>query len=405
MSKNNILVKITGSIAAYKSAYLISGLVQRGFNVKTVVTPSSLNFIGKATLEGLTGNRVYSDSFEDGTMMSHIDLAKWADLTIIAPADANTINKLASGIADNLLTSLFLAHDMNKPYIISPAMNTTMYEHPTTRKSLSLLKSWGIYILPTDEGRLACGDEGKGKLLDPEEILTHVIRILNKKNAPKKILITSGGTKEKIDTVRYISNMSTGRTGSVIADYLFMRGHHITFVKSKDSLSPSNSDETKIYENFEDLNQILKEELGKHKFDAIIHLAAISDYSPEKIIFTDSFLKLPLTEKLNSKNESLTIRLNRNQKIINKIKTWSLNEKIKLIGFKLVDDNLNNTEKELILNKMFSEAKTDLIVYNSLLDRNTDAQTNFELINMNGNVTISINAIDLAKSLEKFLED
>ncbi|MCK9211489.1 MAG: phosphopantothenoylcysteine decarboxylase, partial [Ignavibacteriaceae bacterium] len=123
MSNYKILFKITGSIAAYKSAYLISILVQNGFEVKVVATDYALKFIGKATLEGLTGNKVFTDSFEEGEMMSHINLNKWADLTIICPATANTINKLAAGIADNLLTSLFLAHDRNKPYLIAPAMN------------------------------------------------------------------------------------------------------------------------------------------------------------------------------------------------------------------------------------------------------------------------------------------
>src|SRR4030043_2048298 len=132
MSKYKILLKITGSIAAYKSAYLISKLVQNNCEVKVAAIDSALKFIGKATLEGLTSYPVYTDSFEEGQMMSHINLVKWADLTLIAPATANTINKIAAGISDNLVSSLFLAHARKKPYLIAPAMNTAMYEHPAT---------------------------------------------------------------------------------------------------------------------------------------------------------------------------------------------------------------------------------------------------------------------------------
>ena len=222
MSKSNILIKITGSIAAYKSAYLISKLVQDGFNVKVAVTNSALQFIGKATLEGLTNNPVYSDTFEDGNMMSHINLAKWADLTIVIPADANTINKFAAGIADNLVTSLFLAHIKSKPYLIAPAMNTNMYEHPATQSSLKKLSDWGITILPTEEGHLACGDTGKGKLLDTDKVYGFILNSLYQKK--ERVLKTLGGTREWIDNVRYITNVSTGKTGIAIAEYFYLNG-------------------------------------------------------------------------------------------------------------------------------------------------------------------------------------
>ncbi|MDP3682394.1 MAG: bifunctional phosphopantothenoylcysteine decarboxylase/phosphopantothenate--cysteine ligase CoaBC, partial [Ignavibacteria bacterium] len=242
MSNYKILFKITGSIAAYKSAYLISKLVQNGFEVKVVATDYALKFIGKATLEGLTGNKIFIDSFEDGEMMSHINLNKWADLTIICPATANTINKLAAGIADNLPTSLFLAHDHTKPYLIAPAMNTLMFDHPATQASLNKLKEWGVQILPTSEGYLACGDTGKGKLLEPDIIFEHILSAL-KKNQPEgkrklKILITSGGTKENIDGVRYLSNLSTGKTGAAIAEYFTSNFHEITFVHAQNSAIP-----------------------------------------------------------------------------------------------------------------------------------------------------------------------
>lgn len=208
MSKYKILFKLTDSIAAYKSAYLISKLVQNNFEVQIVVSDSALQFIGKATLEGLTGKEVISDTFENGKMMSHINLIKWADIVLLCPASANTINKMANGIADNLITTLFLAHDWNKPYIIAPAMNSKMYNHPITKNSLNKLESIGVKVLPTDSGYLACGDVGEGKLLDPDLIYNYLISTLvkNEKNSGN-VLITAGATREYINGVRFIQTL------------------------------------------------------------------------------------------------------------------------------------------------------------------------------------------------------
>jgi phosphopantothenoylcysteine decarboxylase len=168
MSK--ILVQLSGSIAAYKTCYLISRLVQAGHEVKTATTRGALEFVGKATLEGLSGNPVFSDVYEEGRMMDHIHLAKWADLAIVAPASANTLNRLACGLADDPIGTLFLAWDLKKPYWVSPAMNQQMFQHPATQAALSKLEGFGVRILPADEGHQACGDIGPGRLLEPENI-------------------------------------------------------------------------------------------------------------------------------------------------------------------------------------------------------------------------------------------
>ena len=165
MSRSKILYQISGSIAAYKSAGIISKLVQSGYDVQTVATPSALNFLGEATLEGLTGKPVLSDMFAPGQLMDHINLVKWADVVVLAPATANTLNRLAQGLADDLIGALFLAHDWKKPYLIAPAMNTNMYQHPATQNSIKTLQAWGVNMLATSEGYLACGDEGQGKML------------------------------------------------------------------------------------------------------------------------------------------------------------------------------------------------------------------------------------------------
>ena len=402
MLKNKILIKISGSIAAYKVGYLISKLVQNGFEVKTVVTESALNFIGAATLEGLTNNHVYMDTFENGQMMSHINLTKWADLTILVPADANTINKFSAGIADNLVTSLFLAHDQTKPYLIAPAMNTWMYNHPATKESLVKLKSWGVIILPTENGYLACGDIGEGKLLDPDKIYDYIKSSLQKTSIGKRILITSGGTKEKIDDVRYIANLSTGNTGAALADYFSDQGYDVTFLKSAQSKFPSRETNLLEFEDYKSINNILKNQLAKNSYDFIIHLAAISDYSPTKISFGNSEEILPANVKLSSENEIVQITLTRNDKIIDKLKTWSKNKEVRLVGFKFAN-SANEADKKLLLNNLFSNSNADLIVYNTIEDRENNNQKFFEVIKTDGLSEKAEDAKHLAKILEKYL--
>ncbi|MCK4542939.1 MAG: flavoprotein [Spirochaetales bacterium] len=171
----NVVVQLTGSIACYKAGTLISGLVKKGWEVQTVATPSALKFIGNATLEGLTDKPVLTDMFARGDGKIHISLAKWADLFVLYPATANTINTLAAGFAGELIGALFLANNFQKPYWIAPAMNVHMLEHPATRRSLEQLKEWGCYLFQTEEGILACKDYGKGRLIAPEKVLDKIL--------------------------------------------------------------------------------------------------------------------------------------------------------------------------------------------------------------------------------------
>jgi phosphopantothenoylcysteine decarboxylase/phosphopantothenate--cysteine ligase len=179
MSK--ILVQLSGSIAAYKSCYLISKLVQAGHEVKTVATKGALEFVGAATLEGLSGSPVFHDIYEEGRMMDHIHLAKWADLSILAPASANTINRLAQGLADDVVGTLFLAWDLKKkPYLVAPAMNQQMMDHPATKEALSKLEGWGAHVLPSGDGHQACGDTGLGRLLEPDQLFAIISKEIGK---------------------------------------------------------------------------------------------------------------------------------------------------------------------------------------------------------------------------------
>lgn len=406
MSKYKILFKITGSIAAYKAAYLISKLVQNNFEVQTVVSESALHFIGKATLEGLSGKAVLSDTYENGKMMNHINLVKWADLVILCPASANTINKLANGIADNLITSLFLAHDWNKPYLIAPAMNSNMYHHPITKKSLGVLENLGVKILPTDSGYLACGDIGDGKLLEPEKIYNYILMsLLNKKPKRGKILITAGATKEYIDGVRYISNISTGKTASTIATILYENNYDISFLHGTYSEVPDCDFTEYIYDDFESLKKQLYSLIENKKFDFIIHSSAVSDYTIDKIETEGSSFIADKNAKINSELNSLTLKLKPTEKLLNQIKRKSLNKEVVLVAFKFVEQ-IDSQDPFIQVEKLFHSSQADLVVLNSLTDRKTDnTQRNFYLFDKDKMIAKNESSEKLALTLNKCFQE
>lgn len=361
---SNILFKISGSIAAYKSCYLISRLVQEGHSVQTVASRSALEFVGPATLEGLTGKVVQGDTFNAGQAMQHIDLVNWADVTLLCPATANTLNKMASGIGDDLLSTLFLAHDFKKPYLIAPAMNTKMYQHPATQASMSQLKRWGIEILNTDAGTLACGEIGEGRLIDPgvifNEIQKHLRPSTKSVDKPLDILITAGGTKEPIDRVRSITNTSTGETGCAIAETFIKRGHRVTYLHAQGAPIPEGLKSAYAFNSYTDLDQQLKGLLKSKKYNAVIHAAAVSDFSVDQLLINGK--RLPNKSKLESV-ESLAITLKKNQKILPKIKSYAANPKLVVIGFKLTVD-ASPTQRQAAVAKVAKG--TDLIVLNDL---------------------------------------
>ena len=407
MSKFNVLFKITGSIAAYKSAYLISKLVQAGCDVKVVASESALKFIGTATLEGLSGNTVYTDAFSPAQVMSHIHLVQWADVTVLAPATANTINKLANGISDSLLTSLFLAHDWSKPYLIAPAMNSKMYSHPATQESINKLRNWGVKILPTEVGYLACGDVGEGKMLNPDLIFDEVIKAYASKNksfTKKKILITYGGTTEDIDGVRFISNMSTGKTGAAIAEELFLDGNEITTLRARNSVETKFNIESETFSSFEDYLVKIEKLLAEKHFDVIIHLAALSDYSPISLEKGNNTFPLPLQSKLASDSDNIKIMFKKNVKVIETLKKLSRNPNVIVVGFKLTNQS-EESEIPTIIKKMFTDSDIDYVVHNDLSGRIfSDVQTNFTVYDKTLNTTKCVSVLDLVKEIDKIME-
>jgi len=407
MLKNKILFIISGSIAAYKSVYLISKLIQEGFEVKTVLSRNALNFIGAATLQGLTHNKVFIDNFNSESVMAHIELTKWADLTIVCPATANTINKIAHGIADSLITSLFLAHDWNKPYLIVPAMNSAMYNHPATKESITKLKQWGLQILPTDEGFLACKDYGAGKLLDPDEIFERIkisLQVDFRSQERLKLLITSGGTKESIDTVRYISNLSTGKTGAAIANYFNRRNNNVTVLLAEDAHQPSKGCNVKFFRSFDDLNNLLQNILYEQHFDAIIHLAAVADYSVVNFSAGSEIFDAPYNLKISSEFPEIQLKLKKNLKIVNKLKDYSQNKNIKIVAFKLTDGSISNDIQQEAVSILFNESKVDFVVANDLSDRKEgDIQNNFKVYSDKNSFLVCKDVNELSINLEKLL--
>ena len=359
MEKKNILIGISGGIAAYKITYLIRHYKKNNYNVKVIMTENSLNFISKVTVETLSENKVYVDSFEmdftdkkDG-FIPHIKLADFADLFILAPATANVLGKIANGIADDLLTSTTIALKKDIPKLIFPAMNVKMLENSFTQKNISNLKKEGYKVFQTDEGELACGVIAKGRLPEPETIYNLTKRFLiPQKLKGKKILVTSGATLEKIDPVRYISNHSSGKMGVSIAEKCYESGAEVDIVSGKYSID-SYLDSQIFVSSTEDMWEKVKKLFGKKKYDYVVMAAAVSDYS------VNDYKK----EKIKKNNETLTLKLNKN---IDIIKSINDNFKTKIIGFAAETSDL----KENALKKL-NEKKMYMIVANDITKKDT----------------------------------
>ena len=294
-----ILLGVTGSIAAYKIAYLASALVKAGAKVHVLMTQNATNFINPITFETLTGNKCLIDTFDRNFQFSveHVSLAKEADVFMVAPASANVIGKLAHGIADDMLTTTFMA--CTCPKIISPAMNTRMYENPITQDNLMILEHYGMEVIRPASGYLACGDTGAGKMPEPETLFEYILRTVGypKDMVGKKVLITAGPTREAIDPVRYITNHSTGKMGYAIAKAAAYRGAEVTLVTGPVAIKPPMFVKVVPIESAEDMFQAVTGAAPEQ--DIIIKAAAVADYRPavvgqDKIKKTDGDMSIAL---------------------------------------------------------------------------------------------------------------
>ena len=301
-----ILLGVTGSIAAYKIAYLASALVKAGAKVHVLMTQNATNFINPITFETLTGNKCLIDTFDRNFQFSveHVSLAKEADVFMVAPASANVIGKLAHGIADDMLTTTFMA--CTCPKIISPAMNTRMYENPITQDNLKILEHYGMEVISPASGYLACGDTGAGKMPEPETLLNYILRecACEKDMKGLKVLVTAGPTQEAIDPVRYITNHSSGKMGYAIAKMAMLRGADVTLVSGRTALAPPPFVRVVPVVTARDMYEAVTS--VSQEQDIIIKAAAVADYRPANVY----------EDKVKKQEEQMSIELEKTDDIL-----------------------------------------------------------------------------------------
>lgn len=293
LQNKNIVLGVTGGIAAYKACALTSKLTQAGANVQIIMTENASKFVTPLTFQALSRNPVYTDTFEERRpeKIAHIDLADWADLVVIAPATANVLAKLANGIADDMLTTTMLA--TKAAVYIAPAMNVNMYNHPVVQENMRTLYDWGYHFIEPSAGYLACGWIGKGRLEEPESIIQAIEVHLQQKNQwhNKKVLISAGPTKEIIDPVRFFTNHSSGKMGFSLAEEAALMGAEVTLVTGPVSLKTDNKRIKRIdVVSAKDMLEVMQREFPKN--DIVIKSAAVADYRP-KIVYDHKMKKQP----------------------------------------------------------------------------------------------------------------
>lgn len=342
-SSTNILLGVTGGIAAYKSAEIIRRLQEQGASVRVVMTESAEKFIGKVTLQALSGHPVYQNMFiSDNRVMEHIDLARWADKILLAPATANTIAKLANGQADDMISTLCLAADC--PVYIAPSMNHAMWDNAATQNNLSTLKTRGIKIISPDSGDQACGENGEGRLKETNALVTELLSD-STLLAGKKVLITAGPTREAIDPVRYISNHSSGKMGYALAQQARFAGADVYVVSGPSNLPQSAGihfiNVTTAAEMHEEATRLASDA------DILIAAAAVADYRPVK--YADN--------KIKKSSAELDIKLTKNPDILADIA--GMNNSPFCVGFAAETQDLEENARTKLTKK-----KLDMIVAN-----------------------------------------
>ena len=375
----NILVGVTGGIAAFKSASIVSLLKKKGYNVKVVMTENATNIIGPLTLETLSKNRVYVDMWDKNPHyeVEHISLADWADIVLIAPTTYNMIGKVANGIADDMLSTVLSAVSLRKPIFFALAMNVNMYENPILNENIDKLKTYGYRFIDTNEGLLACNYEAKGRMKEPEEIVDIIERyniaskIDNFRDAlkGKKLLITSGRTREDIDPIRYLSNKSSGKMGYSLAQAAVDLGAEVTLVSGPTNLSVP--DGLKEFISVDSAIHMYEKVDEKFKdTDIFIACAAVADYRPKE--YQD--------KKIKKSDLNLTIELVRNPDIL--FEMGKKKENQLLVGFAAETNNIiENALKKL------EKKRLDMIVANNASTMGTDTNS-IEIIRKDRSSTV-----------------
>jgi phosphopantothenoylcysteine decarboxylase / phosphopantothenate---cysteine ligase len=389
-----ILIGVTGSIAAYKIPILVRLLVKEGAEVKVIVTAAAKEFVSPLAISTVSKNAVLSDIAGNDVWANHVQLGRWADILLLAPLSCNTLAKMAHGLCDNLLMAVYLSATC--PVLIAPAMDEDMYHHPSTKSNLSTLQKWGTHIIPAEEGELASGLFGYGRMAEPATMVTwlHNYFATTTDFAGKKVLITAGPTYETIDPVRFIGNRSSGKMGVAIAKELTNRGAAVTLVLGPTTIDVPANITTILVESAQQMFEACVAHFDT--MDVAIMSAAVADYTPTVVAH----------QKIKKTEADFSIELKKTTDILHHLGTIKKQHQI-LVGFALETNN----EKEYALQKMATK-NTDLIVLNSLNDagagfgHNTNKITIFD--KNGGEQTFETKskeavAIDIVNSLLKFM--
>lgn len=361
----HVVLGVTGSIAAFKIASLASMLKKQKADVTVIMTQNATNFINPVTFESLTGNKCLVDTFDRNFQHSveHVSLAKQTDVFMIAPASANVIAKAAHGLADDMLTTTFLACQC--PKIIAPAMNTRMFQNPIVQDNMQTLQHYGMEVITPAVGYLACGDTGEGKMPEPEILLEYILKALKPGDMKGvKVLVTAGPTIEKIDPVRFISNHSTGKMGYAIARAAMQRGADVTLVTGKTQLKSPIGVRTIEVLSASDMAREVKERAAEQ--DIIVKAAAVADYRPKTIA----------DEKVKKKEDDMRIELVRTEDILGYLGAHKMDGQF-LCGFSMETENMIENSKEKLKKK-----NLDLIVANNLKQQGAGFGTDTNIVTL-----------------------
>lgn len=366
MSKKRIVVGVSGGIAAYKACDLVSKLSKKDYEVKVILTKHAEKFVSKLTFEALCHNYVETDLFDESNEdpIAHITLAKWADLMIIVPATANIIAKVTHGISDDLLSTTFLA--CNKHKMICPAMNTQMYENPITQKNIQACKELGYQILDPVVGHLACNDTGRGKMIEPADIVEAIDNYFNTSNklSEKTVLISAGPTQEAMDPVRFISNHSSGKQGYAIAKAAKAMGANVILVSGPVQLEKIEGIQTIDVTSALDMFEAIKQ--NADKADYIIMAAAVSDYRPENIA----------EHKIKKSDDTIEMTFVKNPDILAYLGQCKTKKQI-ICGFAMETQDLDKNAKEKLEKK-----NCDMLIANNLFVSGAGFQTDTNIVSL-----------------------
>lgn len=366
-SKSKVALGVCGGIAAYKAVEVLRGLQQAGCTVRVAMTPRACEFVQPLTFKALSGTHVIVDDYapDNPDPIAHITFSQSADLLIVAPATANIIAKFANGVADDFLTSTYLA--CSAPVLLAPAMNTTMWEHPATQRNLQKLRSDGVHIIEPDAGEMACGTIGPGRLSEPDRIVAAALELLNGSNhgrlrdlTGERFLITVGATREDIDPVRFISNRSSGKMGFALAAAATQRGAEVTTVTGITTVQPPVGVKVIKVKSAEEMAEAVRDELqGSTIF---IGAAAVADYRPAK----------QAAQKIKKHSDSLTLELERTPDILAHASA-NRHERLLVIGFAAETENvLANAQGKLRSKNLDIVVANDVALANSGFDSDTN---------------------------------